>query len=96
MNDRSFRCQDQQGVALILGLFFAIIVWLLASSGSFIQNLRISAASRLITYGLVCAAVPVLRRRDGTPGGPEPAAFRLPAGNAIAAVGIAFMALTIF
>ena len=42
------------------------VVWALAASGSFLQNLTLSVASRLITYGLVCAALPVLRRRKST------------------------------
>lgn len=75
-------------------LFFAILVWLLASSGSFLENLRISAASRLISYGLVCAAVPVLRSRDGKAGGAPPAMFRLPGGTVIAVIGVVGMAFT--
>jgi amino acid transporter len=70
-------------------LVFAGLVVALALSGSFIQNLTLSAVSRLATYGLVCLAVPVLRRKKDAP----PAAFRLPFGWAFPAVGIAFSLL---
>ena len=63
----------------------------LAASGSFLRNLTLSVVARLITYGLVCAAVPVLRARDGTPSAAAPARFRLPAGTLIAALGVAGM-----
>jgi amino acid transporter len=68
-------------------LCYAGLVWVLAASGSFLQNLTLSAVARLITYGLVCAAVPVLRARDGRPGAPPPPAFRLPGGPVFAALG---------
>ncbi|NOT08213.1 MAG: APC family permease, partial [Gemmatimonadales bacterium] len=67
---------------------YTVLVWLLAVNGSFMQNLTLSVAARLITYGLVCASVPVLRRRDGTPRAAPAAAFRLPAGPALAAIGV--------
>jgi amino acid transporter len=67
---------------------YAALVWALAASGSFLQNLTLSVAARLITYGLVCAALPVLRRRDGRPGAAPPAAFTLPAGRVFAALGV--------
>lgn len=69
-------------------VFYGVLVWLLAVSGSFLQNLTLSAVSRLVTYGLVCAALPVLRKRDGTPGAPAAAAFRLPGGPVFAALGL--------
>jgi amino acid transporter len=34
-------------------VFYGVLVWLLAVSGSFLQNLTLSAVSRLVTYGLV-------------------------------------------
>ena len=34
------------------------------SAGTFLQNLSLSAVSRLLTYGAVCVALVVLRRRD--------------------------------
>jgi amino acid transporter len=54
---------------------FAVLTWLLALLGSFSWNVTLSAVARLFYYGLVCAALPVLRRREG-----EAARFRLPGG----------------
>jgi amino acid transporter len=53
-------------------------------AGGFQWNVTISAVSRLIYYGSVCASLPVLRRRRDVP---EPL-FRLPAGNLLAMVAI--------
>jgi APA family basic amino acid/polyamine antiporter len=36
-------------------ILFALTVWALASAGSFLQNLSLSAVSRLLTYGAICA-----------------------------------------
>ncbi|MFN8652979.1 MAG: APC family permease [Gemmatimonadales bacterium] len=56
---------------------YAVLVWLLASSGGFLGNLSLSAVSRLFTYGLVCAALPRLRQLERE--GRVPAArLRLP------------------
>lgn len=74
-------------------LCYALLVWVLAASGSFIQNLSLSVAARLVTYGLVAAALPVLRARDGKPGAAPPAAFRLPAGPLLALIGVLGMLL---
>jgi hypothetical protein len=49
--------------------------------------------SRLITYGLVCAALPVLRHRDGAPGAVAAAAFRLPGGAIFAGLGVLGMVI---
>lgn len=73
--------------ASIIG--YALLTFLLASSGSFLRNLTLSVVARLITYGLVCAALPLLRKRDGTPAAAPPAAFRLPAGPVFAMLGVA-------
>jgi basic amino acid/polyamine antiporter, APA family len=64
-------------------LVFALLSWLLALAGSFTWNVTLSAVSRLLYYGVVCAAVPTLRRRQ-----PDAAWFRLPAGTIVAVVGI--------
>ncbi len=64
---------------------FALLVWILAMAGTFRWNVTLSAVARLFNYGLVCAALLVLRRRQ-----PDAAAFRLPAGRALAGLGIAF------
>jgi APA family basic amino acid/polyamine antiporter len=64
-------------------LVFAFLCWLLALAGSFTWNVTLSAVSRLLYYGVVCVAVPVLRRRQ-----PAAAWFRLPAGTVFATVGV--------
>jgi basic amino acid/polyamine antiporter, APA family len=63
---------------------FALLVWLLALLGSFTWNVTLSAGSRLFYYGVVCAALPVLRRKPG-----PAAVFRLRGGDLIAFVGVA-------
>jgi len=62
---------------------FALLLWAFALFGSFSWNVTLSAVSRLFYYGAVCAAVPVLRRRQ-----PHVAAYRLPAGGLFAALGV--------
>ncbi len=74
-------------------LCYAGLVWAMAASGSFLQNLTLSVVARLVTYGLVCAALPVLRRRDGRPGSAPKAAFRLRGGAFFATAGVLGMAL---
>jgi len=75
-------------------MLFAAAVWTLAAAGTFIQNLTLSAVSRLLTYGAVSVALVALRRQE-TAGreGVEPAWFRIPAGPAVAALGLAFSAV---
>lgn len=72
---------------------YALLTFLLATNGSFLKNLTLSVVARLITYGLVCAALPVLRRRDGTPAAAPPAAFRLSGGWVFAVLGVLGMAV---
>ncbi len=72
---------------------YALLTWVLATNGSFLKNLTLSVVARLITYGLVCAALPVLRARDGTPNAAPPAAFRLPGGLVYAILGVLGMAV---
>ena len=50
---------------------------------TFISALTISTVVRLMAYGATCAALPVLRRRDG------PATFAAPAGYVIASLAVA-------
>lgn len=71
-------------------LFFAILSWVLANLSGLLQNLSLSAVSRLFVYGFVCASLPVFRRRDGN-GSPAVALakFRAPAGLLLAAIGVA-------
>jgi APA family basic amino acid/polyamine antiporter len=70
-------------------VIFAVCLWAFSLAGGFQWNLTISAMSRLIYYGSVCAALPVLRRKRNVPA-PE---FRLPMGNLIAvlAVGVSLL-----
>jgi APA family basic amino acid/polyamine antiporter len=69
---------------------FALVAWILANLAGLLQNLSLAAVSRLFTYGLVCAALPVLRRKEtqSSPG-VAPAAFQLPGGVVVAGVGVA-------
>jgi amino acid transporter len=66
-------------------LVFAAMVWGLALIGDFKWNVTLSAIARLLYYGVGCAALPVLRRKQ-----PEGATamFRLPAGNFFAVLGV--------
>lgn len=61
----------------------ALAVWAFALFGSFAWNVTLSAVTRLFYYGAVCAAVPVLRRRQ-----PAAATFRLPLGPVLPALGV--------
>ena len=75
-------------------LLFATLTWALASVGSFLQNLSLSAVSRLLTYGAVCVALIVLRRREGRqPSEVSPAHFRVPLGQTVAVLGLVFSAM---
>ena len=62
---------------------FALLVWVLAVFGSFAGNATLSAGSRLFYYGVVCAALPVLRKKQRTP-----ALVRVPAGTIVAILGV--------
>jgi amino acid transporter len=75
-------------------LLFAATVWTLAAAGDFLQNLTLSAVSRLLTYGAVSVALLVLRRREyAGQAGVEAAWFRVPGGLTVAALGLAFSAV---
>lgn len=67
-------------------LAFAALVWILAWFGTFAGNATLSAGSRLFYYGVVCAALPVLRRKTGT------AEIRIPGGTAVAILGVVICA----
>jgi amino acid transporter len=62
---------------------FAVLVWLLAWFGTFAGNATLSAGSRLFYYGVICAALPVLRRKQKAP-----ATFHLPCGTLFAVLGV--------
>ena len=65
-------------------LVFATLVWGFALIGEFKWNVTLSAVARLLYYGVGCAALPVLRRKQ-----PEGAMFQLPLGDIFAVVGVA-------
>jgi amino acid transporter len=65
-------------------LFFAVAVWGLAIAGSFAWNVTLSVVARLFYYGVVCAALIALRRKQ-----PQAAGYRLPGGPLFAVVGVA-------
>jgi len=58
--------------------------------GNFLWNVVLSVAARLVTYAASCAAL--LRLRRTRPGAD---AWRAPAGNLLAVLGITFCALLI-
>ena len=62
---------------------FAVLAWALALFGNFTWNVTLSAGSRLFYYGVICAALPVLRRKQKTA-----AQFQLPGGTALAVVAV--------
>lgn len=68
-------------------LFFATVSWILANQAGLLQNLSLASVSRLFVYGLVCAALPVLRRKEG--GDISPPLFRAPLGVGLAVIGVA-------
>ena len=57
-------------------------------AGGFAANATISAIVRLVTYALVCGSLLVFRRRAGM----EAPGFRVPAGTAVAVIGMGFCA----
>jgi amino acid transporter len=69
-------------------LVFAGVAWVLAISGGLLQNLSLSAVSRLFVYGTVCGSLLVFRRREAAAAAP-PAAYRSPLGALMAVVGVA-------
>jgi amino acid transporter len=68
---------------------FGALSWVMANLGGLLENLSLSAVSRLFIYGGVCAALPVLRRkeREGDPT-MSPALFRSPSGPLLAVVAV--------
>jgi basic amino acid/polyamine antiporter, APA family len=64
-------------------LFFAFLIWPLALLGSFSWNVTLSAVAKLFYYGMVCAALPRLRRKQ-----PSAASFRVPGGRLLAVIGV--------
>jgi basic amino acid/polyamine antiporter, APA family len=71
-------------------LVFAALVWAFALSGEFKWNVTLSAVARLLYYGVCCAALPVLRRKQ-----PGDARFHLPAGNLFAGLAVLMCAVLV-
>jgi APA family basic amino acid/polyamine antiporter len=72
-------------------VFFATVVWGLALAGSFAWNVTLSVVARLFYYGVVCAALIALRRKEAAPksgGGFHTRGFRLPFGPVWAVLGV--------
>ena len=69
-------------------LAFALLLWGFSQFASFSWNVTLSAVARVLFYGGICAAVPVLRRRQ-----PGAAVYRLPGGLLLPLVGTAICAL---
>jgi len=71
-------------------IIFGALSWVMANLGGLLENLSLSAVSRLFIYGGVCAAVPALRRkeRDGDPA-VGPALFRARLGVPLAVFALA-------
>jgi amino acid transporter len=77
-------------------LIFAGLSLALALQAGLLQNLSLSAVSRLLLYGGVCLSLPVFRRqeaRGALPAGVEPALFRVTGGPVYAAIGVALSLL---
>ncbi len=73
---------------------FAVLTWVMAASAGFLQNLSLSAVSRLLTYAAVCVALIVLRRRDRRGAGDlDRPWFRVPGGTVVAVLGLVFTAV---
>jgi APA family basic amino acid/polyamine antiporter len=58
--------------------------YLYALASSFTTAISIAVGTRVLTYVVICAALPVLRRRTDVPA----ARFTLPAGDSIAGIAI--------
>ena len=74
-------------------VFFATAVWGLALVGNFAWNVTLSVGARLFYYGVVCAALIALRRKQAQHSAADSTAlqqagFRLPLGPLWAVVGV--------
>jgi amino acid transporter len=63
----------------------SVVVLILALSGSFIYIVKVTIITRISTYIVTCATLPLLRRRADVPR----AVFVLPGGQVLACVAIA-------
>jgi amino acid transporter len=69
-------------------LLYALSVWLLAASGTFVWALALGAGSLTVLYGSVCACLFKLRGLN-----PAAQSLRVPVGRILASVGMAISAL---
>jgi basic amino acid/polyamine antiporter, APA family len=77
-------------------LFFAAAVWGLALVGTFTWNVTLSVVARLFYYGVVCAALIALRRKQPHAAS-QTSGFRLPGGPLFSILGVAItLALAAF
>ena len=67
---------------------FAVLLWAFSQFATFSWNVTLSALARVMFYAGICAAVPVLRRKQ-----PGAAAFRVPGGLTLPVLGVAICAL---
>jgi amino acid transporter len=65
-------------------LVFAVLLWGFSQFASFSWNVTLSAMARVVFYAGICAAVPVLRRKQ-----PGAAAFHVPGGLTLPTLGVA-------
>ena len=71
-----------RGTPYVAILASAVLVWLLTVSGTFIYLATFSALTRLLVYAASCAALPVLRGREGR------ALISLPFGQVLAGLTV--------
>jgi amino acid transporter len=71
-------------------VLFAVLLWGFSQFASFSWNVTLSAVTRVVYYAGICAAVPVLRRRQ-----PEAAAFRVPGGLTLPVIGMVICAVLV-
>jgi amino acid transporter len=71
-----------RGTPYVAILASAFLVWLLTISGTFIYLATFSALTRLLVYAASCAALPVLRKREG------PAPVAIPFGRILAVLAV--------
>jgi len=71
-------------------VLLALLVWILAVTGTFLWALGLTAGSMMILYGSMCAALIPLRRLR-----PEASALRVPFGPVLAVIGICICAVLV-
>ena len=67
-------------ILITVAVMLVLTLW-----STFTKQLTLSVIARLLSYGLTCAALPVLRRKSET----HPAMFKTPAGIAVSIVALA-------